>query len=248
MPLLKEQQAGELTRDAVVLDLGDLKQQADEIKRRAREEADRIVADARAEAERLTADADQRGYEAGYERGRAEGHEAGRAEGHAEAMQQTADRLEQMQQSWTEAGERWESERRQMLLDARQSLLELALQVARKVVKRVPEVDPSVVVDQVEAAVDQMARPADVALRVHPDDRALIEEAMPTLTDRYDQLQHVKLTEDERIERGGCVLSYGRGRIDATLDQQLQRLVETLLPEREERDEETEGRRDEGKE
>jgi hypothetical protein len=106
----------------------------------------------------------------------------------------------------------------------------LLFAIARRVVKRIPAVDASVVVEQVAAAIDHMARPADATIRIHPDDRELAEQAMPEMAQACEHLQHVHWVDDATIERGGCVVSAGRGRIDAQLATQLDRVIEQLLP------------------
>jgi flagellar assembly protein FliH len=230
MPLVKEQNADLVQHEAIVLDLGDLRKQAEQIRDRARRQAGQILVEARQEAERLTAEARESGRQEGLEAGRAQGEQAGREAGHAQALQQSAEDLSKLQQGWTAALERFDAERSQMMLEARQSMLELAIALAGKIVKRVPEVDPTVVHDQLAAAIEQMARPADVTVHIHPDDRPVVEQAMPELTARFGDLQHVTWSTDASIDRGGCRITYGKACIDATLDRQLQRITESLLP------------------
>ncbi len=230
MPLLKEQNADLVQHEAIVLDLGDLRKQAEQIKRKARAEAAQLLQAAREEAARLTAEAADTGRTEGLEQGRAQGLEEGRQAGHAEALQQTSAAIATLQAGWTEALAGFEAERSQMMLEARQSMLELAIAIAAKVVKRMPQVDPAVVTDQLAAAIDQMARPADASIHVHPEDRPLAEEALAELAAQADTLQHVRWVEDATLARGGCRVTYGRACIDATLDRQLQRIVEALLP------------------
>jgi flagellar biosynthesis/type III secretory pathway protein FliH len=232
MPLLKEHNAGAVAHEAIVLDLGDLRKQAEQLKADARAEAERIVAEARAEAERLTADADQRGYEQGYERGHAEGVQAGRAAGREEAVAATSEQFNDLHRKWSAAIEPWEAGRAEMLDEVRHSLHAFAVLFAEKVAKRTPRVEPVAVVDQVEAALQQISRPADAKVRLHPEDRPLVEEAAPGLLREIENARRIELVEDAAVERGGCIVSYGRGRIDATIDGQLDRIVETLLPDR----------------
>ena len=106
----------------------------------------------------------------------------------------------------------------------------VAVKLAEKVVRRVPSIDPTVVVDQVAEAIDYVARPCDVTVRIHPDDQPLVAEAMPMLVEQFANIEHVNLTTDETITRGGCTVSFGQGRIDATLDTQLDRIAEAMLP------------------
>lgn len=230
MPLLKNDNAKRIQHEAVVLDLGDLRRQADQLREQAEAEATQIIEQARAEARRLTDGAAERGHAQGLAAGHAEGLERGQAEGRAAALEQVGEQLQQLQQAWVAAARQWEADRRQMVLDARESMLELAIAIARRVVKRIPAVDASVVVEQVVAAIDHMARPADATIRIHPDDRELAEQAMPEMAQACEHLQHVHWVDDATIERGGCVVSAGRGRIDAQLATQLDRVIAQLLP------------------
>ena len=49
------------------------------------------------------------------------------------------------------------------------------------------------------------------------------------LVERIGQCTHAELRDDPSIGRGGCVISTGRGRIDATIDRQLERISQALL-------------------
>lgn len=234
MALIKHAATGSLEQEVIVLDLGDLRKQADDILRRAREQAQQILVDARAEAAQLRVEAEAAGQAEGKKAGYEAGHETGRQEGHAQAMTEMAAQMAAIQQSWTAALESWDAARRELLIDARQSLLELALAVARKIVQRLPTVDPAVVAEQVAKAIDYVMRPGDVTIRIHPEDRAVVAEALPALLTRATKLEHATLVDDEQVSRGGCVLDYGHGRVDATLDGQLDRIAEALMPDQDE--------------
>lgn len=230
MALIKGAASGSMTHDVIVLDLGDLRKQADELLSRARASAQHIIVEAKAEAAQLRSGADKQGHAEGHETGHAEGLEVGRAQGHAQAMAEAKEQLDRLQQSWTAAIESWEADRREMMIDARQSLLELALAVAKKVVHRTPHVKPDAVVDQIHAAIDYVVRPGDITIRIHPDDRAFVAEALPAIVQAAGQVHHAELVDDASIGRGGCVIAYGKGTIDATLDGQLDRIIETMMP------------------
>ena len=212
MPLLKDQNAKLIQSEAVVFDFGDLRAAADKLKAEARAEADRILAEARAEAKRLTDNAAAEGRAAGHAEGTEQGHAEGRASGHAEALQQTADSLVELQQAWVNAARQWDEDRKVMVLDAKQSLLQLALELAHKIVHRLPELDPSLVVDQVAAAVDHIAHPSDATIQIHPDSHALVAEALPQLIETTATLNHVHLQDNAELTPGSCVVTYGRGR------------------------------------
>lgn len=231
MALIKSHSAADALDGAVVLDLGDLRRQGQILQQRAQAEADRIIAEARAKAQQLIDAAHGEGFEAGFKKGHAAGLEAGRKQGHDAALKDSGARLQRLEEAWINAAKQWDAERRAMLLEARQSLLTLAVAMAEKIVRRVPHIDPSIVVDQVAEAIDHVARPCDVAIHIHPTDVPLVEQAMPKLLQHTHQVQHVSLIDDENVSPGGCVVTYGAGRIDATLDTQLIRLIDTLLPQ-----------------
>lgn len=231
MALIKSSRAEQAMRDVIVLDLGDLSRQADELKAQARAEAQRIIEQGKGQAHKVAQGAEeagrQRGEKAGYEQGLAEG----RKTGHAEALARTDEQLGQLQKAWSEALGAWEAQRRQMILDANQSLMELAVTLSRKIIHRVPQVDPQAVADQVAAAVDYVARPSRIAVRINPADRPVVEQALPGIVDQAIQVTGADIVDDPTIKPGGCVITYGRGRIDATLDKQLDRMVQTMLPD-----------------
>lgn len=228
MPLIKQANSNSLVRDAIVLDLGDLRRQADAIVEDARVEAAALLAAARSEAEEITRNAAPEGRAQGIAAGRIEGERLGRAD----AIKQVSDQLAQLMRRWTDAIDRWERERAAMMLAAREDVIALAIEIARNVVHRRIEVDPSLVVDQVESALAMVARPTSLRIAVHPADRALVEEALPAIVVRFADAASIALVEREDVERGGCIVSTAGGEIDANISTQIERLAESLLPAR----------------
>ena len=229
MPVLKTNNSG-FARDAIVLDLGDIGRQAAKLRAAAEAKAAQIAADAEREAQRLIEGAQTQGHEQGHAAGYQQGLEEGREQGRQEAFTQAAEELGQIGAAWTEAIGQIDAGRHELDRQARQAVLELALKLAAKVVHRVVEVDPAVVADQVGAALAHVLRPLDVSVRIHPDDRPALDAAMPDLMTEFRHLQHIGLVDDPAITRGGCIVTYGQGEIDATLDMQLARLTELMVP------------------
>ncbi len=230
MTLIKSAHSKRLLQHAVVLDMGDLGQQAQRMLDVAREQADRITADATAKAQQLVDGADKKGYLEGLSRGRKEGHEAGLLEGRVQAIAEFRDRLEQLATGWTDAIALWEQERSQMLQEAREDVIRFAIDVTDKVVRRVVQSDPSVVTDQVVEALTLLARPTAVEIQVHPEDRAIVEELLPRMTTTVQACEHISISTAESISRGGCVVKTSGGKIDASLETQIARIAEALVP------------------
>lgn len=230
MAIVKNTQADRLMKDAVVLDLGDLKRQAGEILARARTEAAAVLERANAEAQQRIEGSTGKGYEDGYRKGVEEGRETGRAQAHEQALLEFRERFEALDANWTAAVDRWDEQRRAMLLDAEADVLTFAFDLAKKITHRTVAGDASVAIDQVRATLALLSRPTAVTIRVHDDDFDAIDEVMPCVRDRLATCEHVELVRDASVGRGGCVVKTAGGEIDASIDGQLDRIAETLLP------------------
>jgi flagellar biosynthesis/type III secretory pathway protein FliH len=67
-------------------------------------------------------------------------------------------------------------------------------------------------------------------VRIAPSDREAMAGAMPQLAAEFAHLKHIHLVDDPAVSPGGCVVSYGQGRIDAAIETQLRRVAELMLP------------------
>lgn len=231
MPILKQQSTRPLIRDAIVLDLGDLGRQAAKLRAAAEAKAQRILDDAKAEAEAIIAAAHQQGYDTGFAQGQAAGQEAGHQDGHAKALAEGTTLIKQSTTGFMAVAQQWDQHRDQLDREARQAVLTFAIKLARKLTHRIVETDASVVVDQVGAALSRVLEPTDVVIRIHPDDRPTLREALPDLLAGVSHLNHVTLQDDPDVGRAGCVLSFNGGEVDATLDTQMRRIVEVIAPD-----------------
>lgn len=244
MALIKNSNAAQMAREAIVLDLGDLSRQADVILRVAKAKAEQIVEAARAERERLMSDAAAIGKAEGLAEGLAEGHRVGVEQGRATAVEEHRAAIAALNTGWMSGLGVFVESRERMLAEAKRDVLALALGIGEKVTKRVIESDAAVVAAQLEAVLNLVLRPTRLQVKVHPSDRSTIEAAMPALVAQYGHAEHVQIVDDATLARGSCVakLADGSGAggagssgasggsIDASIETQLNRIVEALLP------------------
>lgn len=227
MGLIRRSDAGELVRDAVVLDLGDLTRHAESILTRARAEADQLLTSARHERERLIGE----GLEIGRAAGHKEGLEIGRREGREAALEADAEEISRLVGVWEEAAARFEGQRERLMSELRSDAIRLALSIAERVVRRIVEVDPEVASREVKAALDLVALNSRAVVAVHPDDRTNVEGVVGGILRRFGRAGHVEVVEDEHVTRGGCEIRSARGSVDARVETQLSRIAEALLGE-----------------
>lgn len=231
MALIKRADADRMARQALVLDLGDLVAEGERVKADARKEAERLVIEGRAERERLIADAREKGHAEGYAKGHAEGHAKGVEEGIAKALAQHASRIDALLVAWSVALEQFAGERAALIESARRHVLELAIAIASRIVKRVAAVDPEVVVRQIDEVLQIVLDPSRLRISVHPDDLAAAAAALPALMARFGDDACAQVAADSAVERGACIVRTAEGGlIDAGLSTQLDRLVQVLLP------------------
>jgi flagellar assembly protein FliH len=242
MALIKHANAGLIAREAIVLDLGDLRRQGEDMVRQARLEGARIVSAARDERERMLAGAREEGYAAGHEEGLTEGRVQGREEAIKATLVEHGERLAKIEAAWLAAVGEFEARREDLVQGATRDVLRLAVGIADRIVKRSVTLDPAVAADQLGAALAVVVRPTEVVVRINPEDRGVVQDALPRLMAAMPSVKHAEVMDDPTIERGGCVVGtkvdaagtdmggWGGGEIDARLAVQLDRIVETLLP------------------
>lgn len=234
MALIKQANSGSAARDAIVLDLGDLRREAEALQARARAEADRIVAEAEAERERLLNGAHAEGYERGFAEGRAAGEQAGRESGHAEALRERTPQLEALEQSWREALGGFAALRDELLSDARANVLRLAAEVAERAVRRAIALESGgeAALRQLEHALSLVLEPTGLVVEVSPEDAALCREALPALMESVGgAASGAQIVEHAELSRGSVLLRGKGGAIDATVETRIERLIDATLGE-----------------
>jgi len=230
MSVIKANNTVGFAKDAVVLDLGDLGRQAARLRMVAEDKAASIITEAEQKAKELIAGAEQIGLEQGQTAGQEQGLAEGREMGRQEALEEFREQFAQLHAAWSDVAEQWDAQTKGMAVEARQIVAEFALKMGERLVHRVIEVDPSVVVDQVAGALALVLRPLDVSVKVNPADLSVISQALPQLLEEFDHLEHIHLAEDPHVSSGGCLVSYGQGQIDATIETQIRRVVDLILP------------------
>jgi len=229
MPLVKPTANDRSVKEAVVLDLGDLGQQAERLKEEARQEARRILVQAQKEAEVLAKEAKEKAAAEGRAAGLEQGLEEGRKQGTRQALEEAAPAYGELATAWQAGIDQLETVIRAVHEQAADATFDFALTFAQKLTKGLVQANAEAVLPQLEDALATVLRPVAVTVHIHPEDRALLENASPKLVQRFEQVQQLHLVDDDTIERGGCVVTYGKAQIDATIQTQMDRIVALVV-------------------
>jgi flagellar assembly protein FliH len=212
--------------------LADIEAEARGMIAAARERAKRVLAEASAQASAMREDAHREGHQKGYEEGTVAGREAGHAEAFAEAARRFAEEQASLVESCRSMVAAFEEAKARLLREARADVLELAVAIARRVLK-VASLDRNVMDEAVVANAAEMLElvgaQSDPVLHVHPSNAEAMETFAGHLAEAGRTSRHVTVVADADVPPGGCVLTTREGRIDATIETQIERIAALLL-------------------
>lgn len=173
------------------------------------DESERLVAQARAEADDI----------------RAEAYREGKNEAEAELEQMRTDmtgKLAEIEQQAAEQVERfWQS--------VEPDLLKLAVEIARKIVRREVERDDSFMLDAIKAGLHQLSNRHELKIRISPADSSFLREHKDELQASFDGISSVEVIEDRRVSQGGWLVESPNGRVDGRIESQLKEVDKNLL-------------------
>ncbi|MFN2449732.1 MAG: FliH/SctL family protein [Candidatus Baltobacteraceae bacterium] len=202
----------------------------------ARAEAAQLVDDASADAARLLEDARERALQLvddGLARvaeiessARQSGFDQGMGDGRAAAGAEMDEMLETMRGLVEMA----RVERYKIIEGAEPEIVRLALHVCERILNAHILVQPETVLEMARSAISRLVTRETVTVRVHPADIALMRDHRDRLMSMND-IDNLRLVEDQRVDRGGVVIDTESGTIDAKISTQLRQVRRLLAVE-----------------
>jgi flagellar assembly protein FliH len=173
------------------------------------------------ELEAIRETARQQGYAEGHEAGLATGHASGYEDGLALGRAEAASELSHLQEMATSFGHAVTEADEAIAAD----VLELALHLAKNMVRTAFEVRPELILPVVREAVDYLPtlqQPALLAL--NPEDALIVRGSIGHELEKTGW----RIVEDGNIARGGCRIDTASNQIDAQIASRWQRLAHAL--------------------
>ena len=191
----------------------------------AKEESSRLIKEATEEAENILKDSQSIQEDAkrnGYKEGHAEGFESAIKDGGVE-VQNMVEKLKRI------LGET--INKRNEIIDISESqIIEIAVLIAKRVVKMITEKDKNVVVRNIQEALRRVKGRAKVTIRVNIDDLEVSARHKDEFYQMLDKIEGVTILEDPNVDIGGCIIETDFGDIDARISTQLNE-IETAIKE-----------------
>lgn len=161
-------------------------------------------------------------YAEGFVQGKKEGYKAGekRVQQHAEYLYSVIEMLQQPLADLDEA--------------VIKQLVDLATIISRQVIRRELRTDPGQIIGVVRECIKALPVVSrKVSIYLHPDDAMLVRGAF-SIDENIEQTWSI--VEDPVLTRGGCRVEAENSTIDATVEQQMNRVIANLLGGERERD------------
>jgi flagellar assembly protein FliH len=186
--------------------------EAEEILQKARREGEVIIK----QAEERRSLLDKEAYDEGFKKGLEKAFDEGKVE-----LGRMLSRLEKILAETI-------NKRNEIIESSEKQLVNIAIIIARKVVKAITESDQAVILRNVSEALRKIKGRAQVTIRVNISDMELTTRHKDDFYRMLDNIENVNVLEDPNVEKGGCIIETDFGDVDARISAQLDE-IETAI-------------------
>ncbi len=184
---------------------------AEQIISQAQADAAKLLEEARAQSEELKKIAEQQGYQQGI----------ALAEDEAEEIRRQArDVLAQAEQA-----------RKQTLDAMQQEIIDLAVEIAEKILTTQLTVDAEIVLQIAHETIRLVRDREHITMYVNPAELQIYIDHQSELKEALSAQAELAIIADERIKPGGCLVDTDQGMVDATVDARWQEVLQAVLAE-----------------
>jgi flagellar assembly protein FliH len=233
MVLLKAKEFDQETTTKKAFNLNDIAAEAkliiEEARRRRREMLDQALK----EIDQTRQQAQTLGHQQGYEKGLAQGQEEGHQQALQESRQNFAQKSEELLNTFRAACQQFDQCKHELLWQAEQNMVALALAIARKVIKQAGMLSTDVALENVKAALDMVTDKTDVVVKLSPGDIEHLKELTEKDEKMLGKYDSIRFETDQILTPGSCRVCTNQGEIDARLETQINRIADELLMARE---------------
>ncbi|MDR0331563.1 MAG: hypothetical protein LBH93_07645 [Chitinispirillales bacterium] len=184
-----------------------------ELEKRVRE-LERSLTQEKVAAKRATADS--------FEKGKAEGMAAGEQAGHDKAKAAFDVELKKHKDQVAKFLKQLEDSKKAMINGLEHILLRFCVELTKKIVSLELTTNPEIITATIKKALALIADKDNILIRVAPGDMEAASGNKDFLSTVTERLENVRIEEDARIGKGGCIIESNSGMVDARLGVQLE--------------------------
>lgn len=155
--------------------------------------------------------------EAAFKKGTAEGMKKGIQKGASETAAEYGKKIDTLQMEIATFLQNIEKEKKDYFINSEHILLKLTLEIAGKVIATEVSSNQEVILKVLNKALSHVADRERIVIHVSPQDCTLVSQRKDFWNTITDKLGNIVISEDARIEKGGCLIESNSGLVDARL-------------------------------
>jgi len=156
---------------------------------------------------------------------RQKGYEQGFKAGHDKGLEEASRVLEQFDHAIRDAV----AQRESILEEAREKVLDLIVEISRKVTFNSLEIDPETTLDMINGVIDTLIDRSRLKIKVNPGHLPIVEQNIERFLKGSATIKEIAIEADPRVRHGGCFIETPSGDIDARLESQFEVIKEVLV-------------------
>ncbi|WP_205418635.1 flagellar assembly protein FliH [Borrelia miyamotoi] len=196
-------------------------ERAEALQREAEDKKGAIERDSNFEIEKIVKEHEEKlkiALETETAKGRNEGYDAGFEKGR-EDSDKVLGKLNSIISSLV-------TKRKEILESSGEHIMNLVMQIAVKVVKKIVDSQRGVIIENVNEALKKIKSKTNIVIRVNLDDMDIVSHQKHEFISKFDLIENLEVIEDVNIGKGGCIIETDFGEIDARISSQLDRIEE----------------------
>ena len=122
----------------------------------------------------------------------------------------------------------WKSSKASCLIDNEAELINLVFLTAKKIALRDLEGNREAVLELIQNVVGESQANERMVVRLSNEDHYFLETLQDKSGKRIESLERVKFVSEDNIKSGGCLIETEFGSVDATVEERVERVWQTL--------------------
>jgi flagellar biosynthesis/type III secretory pathway protein FliH len=159
----------------------------------------------------------EQAYNAGYEAAR------------SECLKEMESRVGQEVRAFISMVDDLVSQRQRLINDSEEAVVRLSCQIARRIIEKSVEINEEAIIDVVKNALRHLVDKQKLIIRVNPEDLEVINRYQSEWMTAAGASTNVKVNEDTRVKRGGCLIEGESGNVEAQIDRQIEVIERALV-------------------
>lgn len=154
-----------------------------------------------------------------------EGFEAGKKEGFLKFQEESRENVDRIAQ----LVDQFEGQKSEIFKAHERFLLEMVVQVAKRVVLRELQTDGEYLARVTRDIIEKLGTRENIRVWLNGDDIGCLQALRESLTQKFGELRNLQIAVHPEVSRGGCIVETDFGVVDATIESQIRSIEEAVV-------------------